>query len=221
MAGYGSGILAGAALTLLVAAASLVLGLAIGGLGAWARLGRRPVLARLAEGYTTLIRGVPELLLLLLLYFGGTKLLSALLGRYVEVDALSAGIAALSLLSGAYATEVLRAAAAAVPAGQIEAAEALGMHRGLRFRRIILPQLWRFALPGLGNVWQTLLKDTALVSVVGLEELMRKAQIAAGATRQPFTWYGLAALAYLALTALSELALARLERRARRGIGAG
>jgi His/Glu/Gln/Arg/opine family amino acid ABC transporter permease subunit len=216
--GFGGQILAGAGLTLLVAALSLLFGLAIGGLGAAAKLsGSRPLRAA-ADAYTTLVRGVPELLILLLLYFGGTVLLTWIAGEYVEVNGFGAGLFALSILCGAYTTEVLRAAIQSVPKGQIEGARALGLRQAQIVRFVMLPQVWRLALPGLGNVWLVLLKDTSLISVVGLEELMRKSAIAAGATHQPFTFYAVAAGVYLLFTTVSVLALALLERRARRGL---
>jgi polar amino acid transport system permease protein/octopine/nopaline transport system permease protein len=216
--GFGGQILTGAGLTLAVAALSLLFGLAIGGMGAAAKLSRRRALRVLADGYTTLVRGVPELLILLLLYFGGTVFLTWIAGEYVEVNGLGAGLFALSILCGAYTTEVLRAAIQAVPKGQIEAARALGLRQAAVVRKVLLPQVWRLALPGLGNVWLVLLKDTSLISVVGLEELMRKSNIAAGATHQPFTFYAVAALVYLLFTTVSVIGIALLERRARRGL---
>lgn len=216
--GFGGQILTGAGLTLLVAALSLVFGLVIGGFGAAAKLsGSRP-LRVLADAYTTFVRGVPELLILLLLYFGGTVLLTWIAGEYVEVNGFGAGLFALSILCGAYTTEVLRAAILGVPKGQIEGARALGLRQAQVVRLVMLPQVWRLALPGLGNVWLVLLKDTSLISVVGLEELMRKSAIAAGATHQPFTFYAVAAGVYLLFTTVSVLALTVLERRARRGL---
>jgi len=216
--GFGGQILVGAGLTLAVAALSLVFGLMIGGLGAAAKLSGRRTLRALADAYTTLVRGVPELLILLLLYFGGTVFLTWVAGEQVEVNGLGAGLFALSILCGAYTTEVLRAAVQGVPKGQIEAARALGMHRATIIRLVLLPQVWRLALPGLGNVWLVLLKDTSLISVVGLEELMRKSAIAAGATHQPFTFYAVAASVYLLFTIGSVLGISALERRARRGL---
>jgi His/Glu/Gln/Arg/opine family amino acid ABC transporter permease subunit len=221
--GFGWQLWAGAWMTVRVAVAALGLGLGFGILGALAKLSRFRSLRWVAGAYTTVIRGVPELLILLLLFFGGTILLTRLssalgTGRYVEVDAFSAGVFALSVVLGAYATEVFRGAILAVPRGQVEAARAVGMSRGLLFRRILLPQVWRFALPGLGNLWLVLLKDTSLVSVVGLDELMRKAYVAAGATREPFTFYLAAAVLYLGLTIVSTVGLQRLERAASRGV---
>ena len=160
-------------MTLLVAAISLVFGCIVGFLGAGAKLSRWRVLHLLADAYTTNIRGIPELIIILLLYFGGTVTLTALAGHYVEVNGFGAGVFALSIVFGAYATEIFRGAILAIPRGQIEAARALGMRRHVTFRTVTLPQLWRFALPGIGNLWLVLLKDSALISVVGLEELMR------------------------------------------------
>jgi len=216
--GFGGQILIGAGLTLAVAALSMIFGLVIGGLGAAAKLSQRRALRGLADAYTTLVRGVPELLILLLLYFGGTVLLTWIASEYVEVNGFGAGLFALSILCGAYATEVLRAAIQAVPKGQIEAARALGLRQTAMIRKVLLPQVWRLALPGLGNVWLVVMKDTSLISVVGLEELMRKSNIAAGATHRPFTFYAVAALIYLLFTTVSVIAIALLERRARRGL---
>jgi His/Glu/Gln/Arg/opine family amino acid ABC transporter permease subunit len=204
-------------MTLVVSAISLVFGSLIGFLGAGAKLARWRALRLLADAYTTIIRGVPELIIILLLYFGGTVTLSRLAGHYVEVNGFAAGVFALSIVFGAYATEIFRGAILAIPRGQIEAARALGMKGPAIFRTVMLPQLWRFALPGIGNLWLVLLKDTALISVVGLEELMRKTAITAGATRQPFTFYFAAALIYLAFTLVSSAALQWAERRAGRG----
>jgi putative lysine/arginine/ornithine/histidine/octopine transport system permease protein len=204
-------------MTLLVAAISLVLGCLVGFLGAGAKLSRWRLLRLAAEAYTTIIRGIPELILILLLYFGGTVTLSRLAGHYVEVNGFSAGVFALTIVFGGYATEVFRGAILAIPCGQIEAARALGMRPWPVFRKVVLPQLWRFALPGIGNLWLVLLKDTALISVVGLEELMRKTAITAGSTRQPFTFYFAAALIYLAFTLVSAAGIGWAERRAGRG----
>jgi His/Glu/Gln/Arg/opine family amino acid ABC transporter permease subunit len=212
-------LIAGAEMTLMVAAISLVFGAAIGLAGAGAKLSRWRLLRGAASAYTTIVRGVPELLLLLLFYFGGTVNLSRLAGRYVEVDGLSAGVFALSLVFGAYATEVFRGAILEVPRGQVEAARALGLRRLVIFRLVVMPQMWRIALPGLGNLWLVLLKDTSLISIVGLEELMRKSAIAAGVTRAPFIFYSAAALLYLAFTLVSAAVLHYAERRVGRGYG--
>jgi octopine/nopaline transport system permease protein len=137
---------------------------------------------------------------------------------YIEVNAFTIGVLSVGLISGAYSTEVIRGAIQAVPFGQIEAGRAVGMRRMQIFFRILLPQTLRYALPGLGNVWQLTLKDTALISVTALAELMRSAQIAAGVTRNPFLFYVLAAILYLVLTSLSTYAFDRAERHANRGV---
>lgn len=205
-------------MTLLVSAISLVFGILVGFLGAGAKLSRWRALRVLADAYTTVIRGIPELIIILLLYFGGTVTLTRLAGHYVEVNGFGAGVFALSIVFGAYATEVFRGAVLAIPRGQTEAARALGLRRAALFWTVLLPQLWRFALPGVGNLWLVLLKDSALISVVGLEELLRKTAITAGATRQPFTFYFAAALIYLGFTVVSSVALNWAERRAARGL---
>ena len=216
--GFGPQIVSGAITTLKVAFTSLVFGIIIGMCGAMAKRSQVDSIRWAANIYTTVIRGVPELLLILILYFGGTVALSALFGRYVEIDAFAAGVFALTIVFGAYATEVFRAAIQAVPYGQIEAAHALGLSRLYVWRLVIIPQMWRHALPGLGNLWLTLLKDTALISVVGLEDLMRKASVAAGSTHDPLKFYSAAACLYLLFTSVSLVGLAGLERRADRGI---
>ncbi|MDF2810860.1 MAG: amino acid transporter permease [Microvirga sp.] len=216
--GFGAQILAGAVTTLQVASLSLVFGIGVGLLAAMGKLSSLPLLGGIVDAYTTLIRGIPELLIILILYFGGTVALTALFDRYVEVSAFAAGVFALTVVFGAYASEVFRGAILAVPNGQIEAAHALGLSRFQVWRLVVLPQIWRFALPGLGNLWLVLLKDTALISVVGLEDLMRKAGLAAGSTHEPLMFYGVAAALYLLFTSVSLLALNILERRASCGI---
>jgi His/Glu/Gln/Arg/opine family amino acid ABC transporter permease subunit len=221
--GWGDELAAGAAMTLALAGASLAFGLLLGLLGAGAKLARSRWLNALGEAYTTLIRGVPELLVIFLVFFGGGFLLQAAAAfvgyeGHVEVNAFAAGVVALSLVFGAFATEVFRGAFLAVPEGQIEAARALGMSAFLTFRRVLLPQVWRFALPGLGNLWLVLVKDTSLVSVIALDELARKTQIAVGVEKQPFTLYLAAALIYCAITLVSSAGQGRLERWASRGV---
>ena len=218
--GYGWQLIAGAEMTLLVSAISLVFGTIVGVLGAGAKVWVFLIVRGISDIYTTIIRGIPELIIILLLYFGGTVTLTKLAGHYVEVDGFSAGVFALSFVFGAYATEIFRGAILAIPRGQVEAARALGMRGHVIFRTVMLPQLWRFALPGIGNLWLVLLKDSALISVVGLEELMRKTAITAGSTRQPFTFYLAAALIYLAFTLVSSAFFHWAERRAGRGMRA-
>lgn len=215
--GFGHLLLAGTWVTLQLAFTSLFFGLLLGLVGAAAALSPIAPLRWVATGYNTLMRGVPELLLVLIIYFGATHVIEWMTGAYVDIGAFAAGVIALSIAFGAYATEVFRSAMMEIPKGQREAAMALGMGRWDSFRDITLPQLWRLALPGLGNLFLVLLKDTALVSVIGLDDLMRQAYVAAGFTKLPFTFYMAAAMIYLLLTIVSMQAIHQLERRANRG----
>lgn len=218
--GFGHLLLSGAWVTIQLALASLAIGLIIGLMGASAKLSHNRVLRGIATTYTTVVRGVPELLLVLTLYFGGSQILMWFAGHfgydeYIDVGAFVAGVAALSIAFGAYATEVFRMAMLEIPKGQWESAYAIGMGKPQTFFRIILPQLWRFSLPGLGNLFQVLLKDTALVSVVGLNELMRQAAVGAANTKQPFDFYLAAAVLYLGLTLIATFVTSYLERRSK------
>jgi His/Glu/Gln/Arg/opine family amino acid ABC transporter permease subunit len=220
--GYGHFLTEGAIMTITVAIVAMAGAVLFGLLGAAAKLSKNRVARELGRAYTTIIRGVPDLVWLLLLFFGGTVLvqwLACLLGHdgTIDINAFVTGSVVLSFIYGAYATEAFRGAFLAVPKGQMEAAKACGMSRWLAFRRIELPQVWRFALPGLGNVWLVLLKGTSIISVVNLEELTRKAQLMNGPLKMPFSIYFVAALIYLALTAISETVLKEAERRARLG----
>lgn len=221
--GFADNLLYGAGTTVLLALASCGVGLVLGLLGATAKLSPFWLARGIAETYTTVIRGLPELLVVLIIYFGSSGLLTTVAGwlghdGFVELGPFAAGTIALGLTFGAYATEVFRGAILAIPRGQIEAATALGMPGWLAFRRIILPQVWRVALPGLGNLFLVLLKDTSLVSVIGLQELMRESQIAVGFTREPFTFYLAAAVLYLAMTAISMAGIHWAEQNAQRGV---
>lgn len=210
-------LLSGLWVTVQLALGAVCVGLVLGIVGAAMKLSPIAPVRWIAETYTAIFRGLPELLTVLLVYFGGTVLLTSITGDYFEVSAFGAGVAALGITFGAYATEVFRGAILAVPKGQIEAAQAFGMTRFLAFRRVVLPQVWRIALPGLGNLFLVLLKDTALVSVVGLEDLMREADIASRFTKEPFTFYMTAAFLYLLLTVVTMAGLHVLEKRANRG----
>lgn len=215
--GFGHLLLAGTWVTLQLAFTSLFFGLLLGLVGAAAALSPIAPLRWAAVGYNTLMRGIPELLLVLIIYFGATHVIEWMTGAYVDIGAFTAGVIALSIAFGAYATEVFRSAMMEIPKGQREAAMALGMSRWDSFRYITLPQLWRLALPGLGNLFLVLLKDTALVSVIGLDDLMRQAYVAAGFTKLPFTFYMAAAVIYLLLTIVSMQVIQQLERWANRG----
>ena len=222
--GYGWVFWAGAKVTVLVGLSAVPLALALGLLGAWGKLSGNPLARSVAGAYTTIVRGVPELVLILLVYYGVTILLQQLLTLamdgdvVVDIDPFTAGTLTLGVIYGAFTTEVFRGAFQALDRGQIEAAYAAGMSRTLAFRRIMLPQVWRFAIPGLGNVWLVLIKATALMSVVQLPELMRMTDVAARAVRMPFTFYFGASIIYLLITVVSLQALHRAEARANRGI---
>lgn len=219
--GYGASLLQGAALTLAVALGSLLLALVLGLAGASAKLSRSTFWRRAATVYTTVIRGVPDLVLMMLIFYGGQIALNAVLvaigWESVDIDPFVAGVATLGFIFGAYFTETFRGAMLAVPAGQIEAARAFGMPPWLAFRRIVAPQMLRFAIPSFTNNWLVLVKSTALVSLIGLNDMLQKAQQAAGATRQPFTFYLAVGALYLAVTTASVLALRALEQRVSRG----
>lgn len=221
--GWGDEIASGAVMTLMVAISAYLVGLVVGSGAAAAKLSGPAPLRWLAAIYTTVVRGVPALLVIWLLFFGGSGLVTWLAtlfgyGGRVELSAFAVGVAAVGIVSGAYATEVIRGAVRAVPKGQLEAARALGMGRFLILRRILVPQALRYALPGLGNVWQMTLKDTTLVSVVSLAELMRQAYLGMQSTRQPFLFYLTAAILYMVMTTCSEALFRALSRRAERGV---
>ncbi|MGQ0285956.1 arginine ABC transporter permease ArtQ [Pasteurellaceae bacterium 22721_9_1] len=163
--------------------------------------------------FVSLLRGLPEIIVVLLIYFGSTELVEKLTGEYIEFSAFSCGVLALSLIFAAYASQSLRGAIQAIPLGQWESAAALGLSRPYTFLRIIMPQVWRHALPGLTNQWLVLLKDTALVSLIGVSDLMRQAELINTNTHQPFTWYGFAAMIYLAITLISQVFIRKLEHR--------
>jgi len=221
--GFGGTLAAGAGVTIKLALASLIFGLCLGLIGAGAKLSRFFLLRTAADIGTTVIRGVPELVLVLAVYFGGAVVINGLAAKigysgYIEINAFGAGVLAIGAAFGAYATEVFRGAILAIPKGQVEAARALGMPAFLLFRRIVLPQVWRYALPGLGNLFLILQKNTALVSVTGLSELMRNTTVAVGYTRKPFTFYLVAALIYLGFTTITMVGNQFLERWASRGV---
>jgi len=214
----------GLRVTLMVGLATIPVALLLGLLGAWGKLSHNRFARLLAGTYTTVVRGIPELVLILLVYFGLTLALQDLVGwieggqSSVDIPPFPAGVVTLGLIYGAFATEVFRGAFLAVDRGQIEAAQSFGMHRILALRRIVLPQMWRFALPGLGNLWLVLIKATSLMSIIQLPELMRMTDVAARAVRLPFTFYFGASLIYLTITIISIVVLQRAERWANRGI---
>ncbi|MCV6611510.1 MAG: ABC transporter permease [Amphritea sp.] len=222
--GFGDQLWAGTQVTIELALASLLLGLVLGLLGATARLSGNRIARSISVAYTTVIRGIPELLTVLIIYFGATTALMSVAGlfgyeEYIEVGPFAAGVVALGLTFGAYASEVFRGAIQAIPPGQREAGLAIGMSKLKIFWRITLPQLWRLALPGLGNLFLVLLKDTALVSVVGLSDIMLKTRDAVNYTKEPFLFYMAAACIYLTLTIISMLFIHFMEKRNNRWVG--
>lgn len=208
--GYGLQLFWGALTTISVAVCALLLGLLMALLGALGELSRRRSVRWVTLTITALIRGVPELLVLFGIYFGGSALLTLVIGEDLQVNAFIAGVFALALIFAAYGAQTLRGSFMAISGGQKEAAQALGLSSRRTFTHILLPQAWRIALPGLGNLWLVLLKDSALISLLGLSDLMNKAQMAASNTHQPFKFYMIAALIFLILTSLSQISFKKL-----------
>lgn len=219
--GYLDELLWGAVSTLQISILSYAFGIFLGLFGAVGKLSDAKWLKYILEGYTTLVRAIPELVLILLLYFAGTdglnKVLMSLGVGPITVNGLVAAVFVLGFVQGAYSTEVLRAAIQAVPVGQIEAAKAYGMSTFLRFRRVVLPAMLPNAIPGLANLWLNVTKDSALIAVVGYTELASATRIAAGGSKLYLTFYVLAALLYLSITLVSNQFFGWLEHRVRRG----
>ena len=220
--GWGDELLRGALVTLQLAVCALALGLGLGLLVSALKLSEYRLPRYVGEGYTAFIRATPEFLILLLFYFGSERAVQSVLAGIgvdvaFEMPRFLAAVVGLAAIFGAYAAEVFRGAYLAVPVGQIEAAIACGMSPWQTFHRIRLPQMWRFAIPGLGNLWMVLLKDTSLAAVIAVDDLLRQAKIASEATRAPLTFYVAAGVIYLVLTGVSDFGRERLEQRARRG----
>ncbi|HDR8971032.1 ABC transporter permease [Burkholderia vietnamiensis] len=214
--GWGGVLLLAALMTVALTLAALAVGAAIGAVIAAAKLSRHRSARLLGDLYTTVFRGVPELLVIYLFYFGGSTLVTAV-GRWFGADGFIGvppfviGALAVGMISGAYQAEVYRAAVLAVAKGELEAARSIGMPRSMVLRRILVPQVLRFALPGIGNVWQLSLKDSALISVTGLAELLRTSQVAANSTHQYFLFFVAGGALYLLMTALSNRVFDRAE----------
>ena len=221
--GWGAALLEAAGVTLLLSVAGFALGIIFGGLAAASRLSAARLPRGIASAYGIVFRGVPDLLTIYFFYYGGSVALTAfvrLFGAegFAGLPALATGIVTIGFMSGAYQAEVYRGAYLAVDQGQFDAFKALALTRIQMLRLVIVPQLLRHAIPGLGNVWQLVLKDSALISVIGLVELMRQAQIGAGSTREPFFFYGAAAALYFASAGLTGLVFGRAEVNASRGV---
>ena len=225
--GYGPTIFMGAILTIEVAILSLIVALVLGLLGAVAKLSPYTPLRMVATGYTTLIRGVPDLVLMLLIFYGAQIMMNSLsdwiyyrfeYDFYINIDEFIAGVATIGFIFGAYMSETFRGAFLAVDRGQIEAGTAYGMNKRQVFFRIMFPQMMRHALPGLSNNWLVLLKTTALVSLIGLTDMTRLAKEASAATREPFIFFIPVALIYLLITILSEWGFKAIEKKYSAGV---
>ncbi|WP_322617921.1 ABC transporter permease [Pseudomonas sp. BIC9C] len=213
--GFGPLLLQGSWMTVKLSFLCLLVSVGLGLIGASAKLSKSALLRVPAQAYTTLIRGVPDLVLMLLIFYSLqtwlTGLTEALGWDYIEINPFSAGVITLGFIYGAYFTETFRGAILAVPRGQMEAATAYGLTRAQRFRLVVFPQMMRFALPGIGNNWMVILKATALVSIIGLADLVKVAQDAGKSSYQLFFFLMLAALIYLVITTVSNYVLRRME----------
>ncbi|UXU85440.1 ABC transporter permease [Burkholderia sp. S-53] len=214
--GWGGVLLLAALMTVALTLSALAVGAVIGAAIAAAKLSRHRSARLLGDLYTTVFRGVPELLVIYLFYFGGSTLVTTV-GQwfgaegFIGVPPFVIGALAVGMISGAYQAEVYRAAVLAVSKGELEAARSIGMPSSMVLRRILIPQVLRFALPGIGNVWQLSLKDSALISVTGLAELLRTSQIAANSTHQYFVFFVAGGALYLVMTGLSNRVFNRAE----------
>ncbi|MGA0561403.1 ABC transporter permease [Ancylobacter sp. VNQ12] len=219
--GWGGVLLAGLMNSVKIALGGYSLGLVLGTGGAFGKLYGGPVTKDLLEVYTTVVRAVPELVLILILYYAGTDILNRVSGAMgygaIDISGLAAGIFVIGVVQGAYSTEVLRGAIQAVPPGQIEAARAYGMSPLMVLRRITLPAMLPHAIPGLSNLWLIATKDTALLAVVGFSELTLVTRQAAGTTKAYMLFFCAAGVLYLMLTLVSNLVIRLIEARARRG----
>jgi octopine/nopaline transport system permease protein len=224
--GWVLSLLRGTLITVAVSLCSMVLGLIFGICGGLIKWARVFPLTLLVDVYTSIVRGIPELLIIFLIFFGSVELISNVaealgIGKGIDTAyAFIVGVGAIGFISGAYLIEVIRSALASIPKGHIEAAQAVGLSRQCIFWRIITPQMIRIAVPGINNVWQSTIKDTALISVIGLAELMRIASIGANATRQPFLFFVIAAILYFAVTLVSQAFFNVIKRLVRLNAGA-
>lgn len=221
--GWGDEFLAGALLTIEISVCGYLTGLILGLCGAWAKLSGKRAALYVAETYTTLVRAVPELLLIILLYYTGTTALRNLLidvgfSSDIDINAFAAASVVLGFVQGAYTTEVFRGAILSVPKGQMEAAKAFGMKSSLRFRRILFPLMFRYALPGLSNLWLSILKDSSLISVVGMSELLFTGKTAAASTKHYFFFFTVTAVGFLVLTVISNIGIHYIDRVTSRGV---
>ena len=220
--GWGDELFRATLMTIAVSITAMLIGFSFAAIFTPLKLSKFKVLNLIANIYTTVIRGVPELLVIYLFFFGGSgaiMFVASIFGynEYIEINAFVTGSFAIGIISGAYSTEVFRGAIQSIDKGQFEAAKVLGFSKFKQFYKIILPQMLRLAIPNLSNVWQITLKDTSLISVTGLVEIMRQSYIAAGSTRDPLFFYSFAAVLYLLLTFISMKLINKLEVKYSRG----
>ena len=220
--GWGDELAIATLMTIAVSISAMVIGFVFAAIFTPLKLSKRKYLNLISNSYTTVIRGVPELLVIYLFFFGGSGAImyvASIFGYndYIEINAFITGSFSIGIISGAYSTEVFRGAIQSIDKGQFEAAKVLGVSKFTQFYKIILPQMLRLAIPNLSNVWQITLKDTSLISVTGLVEIMRQSYIAAGSTRDPLFFYSCAAVLYLILTYLSMKLINKLEVKYSRG----
>ena len=220
--GWGDELFIATLMTIAVSITAMLIGFLFALIFTPLKLSKNKILNFIGNSYTTVIRGVPELLVIYLFFFGGSgavMFVASMFGYndYIEINAFITGSFAIGIISGAYSTEVFRGAIQSIDKGQFEASQVLGLKKFAYFFRVIMPQMLRLAIPNLSNVWQITLKDTSLISVTGLVEIMRQSYIAAGSTRDPLFFYSFAAVLYLLLTFLSMKLINRLEIKYSRG----
>ncbi len=220
--GWGDELLIATMMTIAVSITAMIIGFLFALIFTPLKLSKSKFLNLIGNSYTTIIRGVPELLVIYLFFFGGSgavMYVASIFGynEYIEINAFITGSFAIGIISGAYSTEVFRGAIQSIDKGQFEASKVLGLKKPVHFFKVIMPQMLRLAIPNLSNVWQITLKDTSLISVTGLVEIMRQSYIAAGSTRDPLFFYSFAAVLYLLLTFLSMKLINKLEIRYSRG----
>ena len=220
--GWGDELLIATLMTLAVSITAMLIGFVFALIFTPLKLSKNKFLNLIANFYTTVIRGVPELLVIYHFFFGGSSAImfvASIFGYndYIEINAFLTGAFSIGIISGAYSTEVFRGAIQSIDKGQFEASNVLGFNKVTRFFKIILPQMLRLSIPNLSNVWQITLKDTSLISVTGLVEIMRQSYIAAGSTRDPLLFYTVAAVLYLMLTFLSMKFINKMEIKYNRG----
>ena len=220
--GWGDELLIATMMTIAVSITAMIIGFLFALIFTPLKLSKSKFLNLIGNCYTTVIRGVPELLVIYLFFFGGSgavMYVASIFGynEYIEINAFITGSFAIGIISGAYSTEVFRGAIQSIDRGQFEASKVLGIKKHIQFYKVILPQMLRLAIPNLSNVWQITLKDTSLISVTGLVEIMRQSYIAAGSTRDPLFFYSFAAVLYLLLTYLSMKLINKLEVKYSRG----